>query len=316
MKTIAVVLFQDLLLLDVSGPVEVFSIANRYLEPDCQYQITTIGSDGLSVRASNSMTLAADMSIEQVSGSFDVLLVPGGPGAYNQHDPALDCWLSKMFSHVGRLVSICTGAFILGKAGLLDGRHVTTHWNYTERLAKQFPRAQVETDRIFIRDGNLYTSGGVTSGIDLALSIVEEDHGKAIALAVAKVLLVVMTRQGGQMQFSPLVADVAKDDTPVFRVRNYVLENLAEDLNVERMASLASMSARHFTRLFSRELNMTPMEFVQSARIDSARRLLETSDLPLKTVAYRSGFGSARRMRHLFVERLGLPPSQYRRQFS
>ncbi|WP_339487048.1 GlxA family transcriptional regulator [Pseudomonas sp. EL_65y_Pfl2_R95] len=316
MKTVAVVLFPDLLLLDIAGPLEVFSIANRYLEPHNHYEILTIASESMSVRASNGIKLTADIHIDQAAGNYDVLIVPGGPGAYNQQYPALQCWLRKASSQVRLVASICTGAFILGKAGLLDGRRVTTHWNYTERLAEQFPQANVETDQIFVRDDNLLTSGGVTTGIDLALSIIAEDHCKAIALSVAKVLLVVMQRQGGQMQFSPLVADVAKDDSPIFRVRNYVLENVAEEFSVERMAGLAAMSARHFARTFTRELNMTPMEFVQSARIDSARRLLETSNLPLKTVAFRSGFGSARHMRHLFVEKLGLPPSQYRRQFS
>lgn len=316
MKTVAVVLFPDLLLLDVAGPMEVFSIANRYLDPGDCYEISTVGSDELRVRASNGVALTADVHIDDAPGTYDVLLVPGGPGAYNEVYPRLQCWLRTVAAKVGCLGSICTGAFILGQAGLLDGRRVTTHWNYTERLAKRFPNARVETDQIFVRDGTLITSGGVTTGIDLALSIVAEDHGKQIALAVAKVLLVVMRRQGGQMQFSPLVASVAKEDSPVSRVQNYVLEHVTEEFSVERMASLAAMSSRHFARIFTREVNMTPMEFVQSARIDSARGLLETSDLPLKTVAYRSGFGSVRHMRHLFSERLGLTPSQYRRQFS
>ncbi|WP_339510237.1 GlxA family transcriptional regulator [Pseudomonas sp. RL_15y_Pfl2_60] len=316
MKTVAVILFPDLLLLDVAGPVEVFSIANRYLEPQDRYEILTIASDSLAVRTSSGITLTADTHIDQASGFYDVLIVPGGPGAYNQPFPALQCWLRKAASQVRLFASVCTGAFILGQAGLLDGRRVTTHWNYTQRLAAKYPDAQVETDQIFVRDGNLITSGGVTTGIDLALSIIAEDHCKKVALSVAKVLLVVMQRQGGQMQFSPLVADVAKDDSPIFRVRNYVLENVAEEFSVERMASLAAMSPRHFARTFTRELNMTPMEFVQSARVDNARRLLESGNLPLKTVAYRSGFGSARHMRHLFVEKLGVPPSQYRRQFN
>lgn len=316
MKTVAVVLFQDLLLLDVAGPVEVFSIANRYLDPADCYEITTIGSDELRVRASNGIALSADTHIEHAPRSYDVLLVPGGPGAYNQVFPRLQCWLRTVAPQVRCLASICTGAFILGQAELLDGRRVTTHWNYTERLAKRFPKADVETDQVFVRDGNLITSGGVTTGIDLALSIVAEDHGKEIALAVAKVLLVVMKRQGGQMQFSPLVAAVAKEDSPIARVQNYVLENVTEDFSVERLAGLAAMSARHFSRVFTRDVNMTPMEFVQRARIDRARNLLETSDIPLKTVAYRSGFGSVRQMRVLFSDKLGLTPMQYRRQFN
>jgi transcriptional regulator GlxA family with amidase domain len=316
MKSVAVVLFQDLLLLDVAGPVEVFSIANRYLAPADGYTITTIGSDELQVRASNGLALTAETHIDSAPDTYDVLLVPGGPGAYNQQFPRLQCWLRSVSPQLDCLASICTGAFILGQAELLDGRRVTTHWNYTERLAKRFPKAEVETDQVFVRDGNLITSGGVTSGIDLALSIVAEHHGRHIALAVAKVLLVVMRRQGGQMQFSPLVAAVGKEDSPIARVQNYVLDNVTEEFSVERLAGLAAMSTRHFSRVFSREVNMTPMEFVQRSRIDRARNLLETTDIPLKTVAYRSGFGSVRQMRVLFSDRLGLTPAQYRRQFS
>lgn len=316
MRSVAVVVFQDMLLLDVAGPVEVFSIANRYLEPEHHYKISTISSeDELRVRTSSGIALTADTGIDGAIEAYDVLLVPGGPHAYNQVFPRLQCWLRNQAPKVGCLVSICTGAFILGQAELLDGRRVTTHWSYIERLAQAFPKAEVETNQVFVRDGNLITSGGVTTGIDLALSIVAEHHGKQIALAVAKVLLVVMKRLGGQMQFSPLVAAVAKEDSPVARVQSYVLENVMEDFSVERMAGLVAMSSRHFSRVFSREVNMTPMEFVQRVRIDHARKLLETCDIPLKTVAYRSGFASARQMRVLFSNKLGLTPMQYRRKF-
>ena len=181
-------------------------------------------------------------------------------------------------------------------------------WHYTERLIKGFPKATVETDQIFVQDRNLITSGGVTAGIDLALSVVAQD--------VAKVLLVVMKRQGGQAQFSPLMAAVAPHETAITRVQNHVLEHLDETYSIESMAGLANMSPRHFARVFARDVNMTPMEFLQSARIDCARNLLETTELPQKTVAFKSGFGSVRHMRFLFSEKLGLTPTQYREQFS
>jgi transcriptional regulator GlxA family with amidase domain len=205
---------------------------------------------------------------------------------------------------------------VLGFAGLLDGYRVTTHWHYTERLIKAFPKASVEIDQIFVQDRNLITSGGVTAGIDLALSVVANDHGKKVALDVAKVLLVVMKRQGGQAQFSPLMASVGTLETPITRVQNYILEHLDQTFSIESMARLASMSPRHFARVFAREVNMTPMDFLQGARIDRARSLLETSELPLKTVAFKSGFGSVRHMRFLFNEKLGLTPAHYREQFS
>lgn len=316
MKTVAMVLFPDFLLLDMAGPMEVFSIANRYLSPSEHYQLSTIGTEPGPLRASNGVNVHADMHIDQAKVPYDLLLVPGGPGAYNERHPPLLAWLQNAVSRAGCYGSICTGAFVLGHAGLLDGYRVTTHWHYTERLIKGFPKASVETDQIYVQDRNLITSGGVTAGIDLALSVVAQDHGKKVAQDVAKVLLVVMKRQGGQAQFSPLMAAVAPHETPVTRVQNYVLDHLDEAFTIERMAGLATMSTRHFARMYAREVNMTPMEFLQSARIDCARNLLETSDLPLKTVAFKSGFGSVRHMRFLFSDKLGLTPTQYREQFS
>ncbi|MCF5703788.1 GlxA family transcriptional regulator [Pseudomonas syringae] len=316
MKTVAMVLFPDFLLLDMAGPMEVFSVANRYLQAESHYQLITLGTEHGPLRASNGVRVQADRHIDDASDHYDLLLVPGGPGAYNERFAGLCAWLPGAVQRAACYGSICTGAFVLGHAGLLDGYRVTTHWNYTERLIKGFPKASVATDQIFVEDRNLITSGGVTAGIDLALAVIARDHGKKLAQDVAKVLLVVMKRQGGQAQFSPLMAAVAPQETPVTRVQNHVLGHLDEAFTVERMASLANMSARHFARVFARDVNMTPMEFLQSARIDCARTLLETSDLPLKTVAYKSGFGSVRHMRSLFAEKLGLTPAQYREQFS
>ena len=317
MKTVAMVLFPDFLLLDMAGPLEVFSVANRYLKAEAHYQLITLGTERGPLRASNGVLVHADRAIDDADTElYDLLLVPGGPGAYNQQFPALFAWLKGAVQRVDHYGSICTGAFVLGHAGLLDGYRVTTHWNYTERLIKGFPKAHVTTDQIYVEDRNLITSGGVTAGIDMALAVIARDHGKKLAQDVAKVLLVVMKRQGGQAQFSPLMAAVAPQETPITRAQSYVLEHLDEAFTVERMAAIANMSARHFARVFARDISMTPMEFLQSARIDCARNLLETSDLPLKTVAYKSGFGSERHMRSLFAEKLGLTPAQYREQFS
>ncbi len=316
MKTVAMALFPDFLLLDMAGPLEVFSIANRYLPAAQHYQIVTIGTEPGALRASNGVEVQTDLLLDQAHGAYDVLLVPGGPGAYNECHPALLPWLKAVAPQARRYGSICTGAFVLGHAGLLDGHRVTTHWHYTERLIKAFPKAIVETDRIYLQDGRLITSGGVTAGIDLALSIVAQDHGKHVAVEVAKVLLVVMKRQGGQAQFSPMTAAVGTQETAITRVQNHVLAHLEQAFTIESMAELAGMSARHFARLFAKDVQMTPMAFLQGARIDRARHLLETTDLPLKTVAFHAGFGSVRYMRFLFSEKLGLNPTQYRQQFS
>lgn len=316
MKTVAMALFPDFLLLDMAGPLEVFSIANRYLPQADHYQILTLGIEPGPLRASNGVSVQPDLLLEQAADDYDLLLIPGGPGAYNECHPALLLWLKSAAPRARRFGSICTGAFVLGHAGLLDGHRVTTHWHYTERLIKAFPKAIVETDRIYLQDGRLITSGGVTAGIDLALSIVAQDHGKAVAVEVAKVLLVVMKRQGGQAQFSPMTAAVAPHESAITRVQNQVLAQLDQPFTIESMAALAGMSPRHFARMFTKEVQMTPMAFLQGARIDRARHLLETTDLPLKTVAFHAGFGSVRYMRFLFSDKLGLNPTQYRQQFS
>lgn len=316
MKHVAIVLYPEFLLLDMAGPVEVFSIANRYLAPCQHYEIATYATAQPRMRASCGITVHADHLIEQATGTIDLLLVPGGPGAYNGHHGPLLAWLKAAVERVQCYGSICTGAFILGHAGLLDGHRVTTHWHYTERLIKAFPHARVSTEDIYIHDRKLLSSGGVTAGIDLALSVVARDHGRQVALDVAKVLLVTMRRQGDQAQFSPLVAEVAAQDSPVTRVQRFILEHLEQPLSIERLAEVAAVSARHLNRVFARDMHMTPMAFVQNARIDRARNLLESTELPLKTVAFKSGFGSVRHMRTLFSERLGRTPAQYRQQFN
>ncbi|MBB4866722.1 transcriptional regulator GlxA family with amidase domain [Pseudomonas nitritireducens] len=315
MKTVAMVLYDDVLALDVSGPMEVFSMANRYLPPERHYRLLTVAARPESVRASSGLRMSADLPLEALLAGVDLLLVPGGPGAYNGNNEALNAWLPAAARAAKRYGAVCTGAFLLGAAGLLDGYRCTTHWNYLERLARLYPRTQVQAERIYVIDRNLITSGGVTAGIDMALAVVAEDHGKDVALEVAKVLLVVLKRQGGQTPFGPLLVSVVRDGSLIARAQAFVVDHIDEPLTVNRLAEQVAMSPRNFARAFQRETGMTPMQYVQSARIDHARKLLESSDLPLKQVACRSGFGSPRHMRTVFGERIGMTPSQYREQF-
>jgi transcriptional regulator GlxA family with amidase domain len=230
-------------------------------------------------------------------------------------DVALLAWLRDVASTCPRFGSICTGAFALGAAGLLDGRTVTTHWQSSTLLARRFRQARVEPDRLFCRDGALITSAGVTAGIDLALALVAEDHGPALALAVAKRLVVFAQRQGGQSQFSPYLVPASRDAAdPMARVQAWVMTHLRDDLSVQRLAAVAGMSARNFARLFVQWAEVTPHEFVERARVDVARRQLESSAAPLKTVAFDCGFASADRMRLVFSRRLGVT-GQYRASF-
>lgn len=314
-KTVAMVLFNNVLMLDVVGPMDAFAIANRFLPAEQRYHLLTLAEGEGTVRGSCGLKVLADGQLEQLPANVDLLLVPGGPGAYSMPLPGLERWLSHAARSAKRFGAICTGVFLLGRAGLLSGYRCTTHWNYVEHLSRQFPEAQVQTEQIYVIDRNLITSGGITAGIDLALAVVAEDHGRDLALEVAKVLLVARHRQGGQVPYGPLLAAVPRDGSPTARVQGYIVDHIEEPFTVQKMAELVAMSPRNFARAFQRDVGITPLQYLQNARIDHARKLLEGSDLPLKVVAARSGFGSDRHMRKVFCERIGMTPNQYRAQF-
>jgi transcriptional regulator GlxA family with amidase domain len=317
MPTVAIAIFPGVQALDVAGPVDVFSEANRFVAPAQHYEVKLLAADSAPLRASNGMTLAADATFDAARDPFDLALVAGGP-ALPQHevpDARLLDWLANVATRCARYGSICTGAFALGHAGLLDARHVTTHWQHAAQLAAQFPRAQVDFDRIYLRDGPLVTSAGVTAGIDLSLALVAEDHGPHIALAVAKRLVVFAQRQGGQSQFSPYLTAPADDTSAAAKVQAHVMARIHDSFTVKQLADVAGMSARNFARVFVQETGVTPHEFVERARVDAARKLLEGSAAALKTIAYDCGFGTADRMRIVFTKRLGVTPTQYRARF-
>ena len=316
MKTVALVMTPGVQSLDVSGPLDVFAEANNYLTASKRYELVTIGAVSGPLRASNGQWLGADVGLAQAGSGYDIVLAAGGPSLPHALEQAeLSRWLQAVARTASCYGSICNGAFLLGRAGLLDGKRVTTHWRDAPALAAQFPRASVEHDRIYVRDGALVTSAGVTAGIDLTLALVAEDHGTGVALAVAKQLLVVAQRQGGQSQFSPLLKESAPPDSFAATMQSYVMDHLAAPLAVKHLAAVAGMSPRNFARVFVREMQVPPAEFVQQARIDAARSLLEGSELPMKTIAYRCGFGSAARMRLAFSQRFGVTPQQYRDSF-
>ncbi len=288
MRSVAIVVFPGVQALDVAGPVDVFAEANGFLPEGAGYSVSLIGTEAGPFRASNGMQFVADLTLDRRGGALRHGVrrrraAAAGPPA--EHRCSRE-WLRSITRRADAFGSICTGAFALGHAGLLDGKRVTTHWQNAPALAEQFPDASVEYDRIFLRDGTLVTSAGVTAGIDLALALVAEDHGSNIALLVAKRLVVVAQRQGGQSQFSPYL-NAADPGSPIAKVQAHVMANIGESFTVERLASVAGMSERNFARLFAQAAKMTPHEFVEGARIDAARNLLEGSDKPLKTIAYR-----------------------------
>jgi transcriptional regulator GlxA family with amidase domain len=316
LPTVAILAFPGVQALDVSGPLDVFSEANHYLSPPHQYKLTVIGTQPGALPCSNGMLLQPHACYRDVDAAPDLLLVAGGPTLPRQpRDDHLAAWLRRMAEGAARVASICNGAFLLAQAGLLDHRRATTHWNDVQNLTARFPLVSVQPDRIFVRDGHIYTSAGVTAGIDLALHLVYEDCGADVSLNVAKRLVVFTQRSGGQSQFSPYLAPHVGENSTMQNVQLYVLGHLDQDLSVECLARVAAMSERNFARVFARETRVTPAEFVERARVDAARVLLESGAEPLKTIAHRCGFGSAARMRMAFVKHLGVTALQYRQHF-
>lgn len=315
-REIAIVIHDGVQALDVAGPLDVFAEANTFLPADDAYLCTVVAATLDGIRASNGLGLIPHLTFAEAERHFHTVLVAGGPALpAATPDPAMLAWLQQWGVRGERYGSICTGAFALGHAGLLDGRSVTTHWQNAAHLAALFPAARVEHDRIHVRDGAMVTSAGVTAGIDLALALVAEDHGDPVALACAKRMVVVAQRQGGQSQFSPLLLPAHDPATPIGRVQAYVTSHPGEPLPVRRLAEIAGTSARSIARLFVSELGVTPHDFVESVRLDHARNLLEATDRALKTVAFDCGFASPEQMRAAFQRRLGLGPARYRESF-
>jgi transcriptional regulator GlxA family with amidase domain len=247
----------------------------------------------------------------------DTLVVAGGQGARAAvADRELIAWLREAAPRVRRLASVCTGAFLLAEAGLLDGRRATTHWRACAALARDYPRVRVDPDPIFVRDGNVYTSAGVTSGMDLALALVEEDHGREVALGVARGLVLFLKRPGGQSQFSAQLSAQLASRQPIQELQAWIVENVHRDLSVDALAARAGMSPRNFARVFTREVGATPARFVEIARVEAARRRLEEEGgRGVEAVASECGFGSAETLRRAFLRRLRVSPADYRARF-
>jgi transcriptional regulator GlxA family with amidase domain len=316
-KTIALAIFPGMQSLDVAGPLDVFAEANGFVGIDDGYDLTLIAEDLKPLQASNGMLIAPHRSFREAEKVYDMVLVAGGPALpHAEPDPALTRWLADIAPRCPQYGSICTGAFALGHAGLIDRKNVTTHWQDAPTLARRFPQAHVELDRIYIRDGRLVTSAGVTAGIDLALALVADDHGAETALAVAKRLVVVVQRQGGQSQFSPFLVLPVEPNSPIAIVHAHVMTHIKDVNGVEELAQVAGMSPRTFARAFKDKTKLTPAEFVEGVRIDVARNRLEAGDMPLKLVAFECGFTSSEHMRQVFMRRLGITPSQYRASFA
>jgi transcriptional regulator GlxA family with amidase domain len=301
--------------LDAVGPMEVFTAADRIVGGGA-YAARLVGATRAPQPVNSGYALVPAVGYRSVRGPFDTLVVAGGSGSRTMMEDAdLIAWLRRMAVRTRRVTSVCTGAFLLARAGLLDGRRATTHWAHCEALAHGFPSVEVDPDPIFVRDGNVYTSAGVTAGIDLALALVEDDLGREVALQVARHLVVYLKRPGGQSQFS-VALDGQRAARRTFEdLVAFVAEHPSADLSVAALAARCGMSPRNFARRFQEELGETPARYVSRTRVEIARRLLEETDGPIEEVAERCGFGSTETMRRGFVATLGVPPHDYRGRF-
>jgi transcriptional regulator GlxA family with amidase domain len=320
-RRVAMLGFPDAQILDIAGPLEVFARTSRWLTDEGLadapvYEITLLATTLGSLTMSNGLRFVVEKSIEGLDPALDTLMVAGGMGiTAAMSDPRLVGWLRKIAPRVRRLCSVCTGTFLLAEAGLLSGRRATTHWRFCNALARRYPAIQVQTDPIFVRDGNVYTSAGVTAGIDLALALVEEDHGRRVALGVARELVMFLRRPGGQSQFSVQLAAQSADREPIRDLQGWIADHLSEDLSVGRLARRSAMSARNFARVFLRETGLTPAAFVTRTRVEAARRRLEESADGIDLVAEHCGFGTRESMRRAFIRSLHVPPGAYRSRF-
>jgi transcriptional regulator GlxA family with amidase domain len=308
-RTVAVVIFPEFQLLDAAGPIAAFELAGREAGSPA-YGTRVMASSAGAVPSSSGVMLTAE-AIVSPSG-IDTLLVVGGLGTRKEANPQLLQWLREAAGGARRVCSVCTGAFLLAAAGLLDGRRVTTHWRYAASLARQYPAIRVEPDRIFVRDGNVWTSAGITAGIDLALALVAEDLGEELAKRTAQRLVVHHRRPGGQSQFSALL-DFGPPEGRFGDLLAWTRERLHEPLPVERLAGRAAMSPRNFARAFAAETGTTPAKAIERLRLEAARLHVEQGREPIDRLAEITGFGDPERMRRAFIRAFGQPPQSLRR---
>ena len=314
-RRVVVVVYPGIQSLDVAGPVEVFSVADRETAAS-NYRFELVAATAAPVRASSGLTLHVDAAIGDTRGPIDTLIVAGGEGvAAAVGDERIVKGIRRLARASRRVTSVCSGAFLLAEAGLLDGRRATTHWSVCDVLARRYPNVTVDPDPIFVRDGNVATSAGVTAGMDLALALLEEDYGRDVALIVARQLVLFLRRPGTQSQFSAQLAGQLAARDPLRDAQQLVAEHPDGDLSVGALARHAGMSERNFARCFRDEVGMTPARYVEQARVETARRLLEETDDGVEAVARRAGFGTAETMRRTFLRHVRTTPNDYRRRF-
>jgi transcriptional regulator GlxA family with amidase domain len=299
----------------MASVMDVFHEANAQAALDRLYATTLVAERRDAFRSSSGLCVIPDVSIRDLSPAADTLIVAGSYGVPRPPSEAVIAWLQDRSASARRYGAVCTGSFLIGAAGLIDGRAVTTHWAHADELRARFPSARVDQDRIFIRDGPLFTSAGASACIDLALALVEEDHGRDLALAVARYMVMYLKRPGGQSQYSTPLRAQATIRSPIARAQTLILNHPEADLSLSALARHVAMSPRNFSRVFRIESTLTPGAYVEQVRVDKARRLLEETSLSLDQVARQSGLGAAASARRIFLRRLGVSLRDYRDRF-
>ena len=324
LRSIVIVAFPGMQSLDVVGPFEVFASATQVAQhagsSAVGYDVSVVSTLGGVVSSESGLSISTvplpSLASVAAAGGIDTLVLAGGMGVFEaRHDPDLMTWISAVTPHCRRVATVCSGTFLAAQAGLLHGRRVTTHWARAARLAEEFPSVIVDPDPIYVRDGNVWTSAGVTAGIDLSLALVEHDHGAEVAQTVARWLVMFLHRPGGQTQFAAPVWAPRAERSTVRAVQALVEAAPGGDHRLPAMAAAAAMSVRHFSRVFTEEVGDTPGRYVERVRLEAARRHLETTTDTLDVVAARCGFGTAETLRRSFQRRLGVSPDAYRRRF-
>ena len=320
-RSIAIVAYPGVEAIDLIGPMEVFNFANLGLQSEGLtskpvYQIEVLAKDDNPITTLSGLQIIPTTSYRKVVDNLYTLIVPGGADPeVAVKDAELVEWIYNHSKKVRRLASVCTGAFMVAKSGLLDGRRVTTHWDFSSKFRVQYPSVQLDPDRIFVRDGPIWSSGGITSGIDLALAMVEEDWGHSLALFIARYLVVFLKRPGGQSQFSAYLKTDAASRQDIRGLQAWIMDNTAADLSVAVLAKRVNMSPRNFARTFLLETGVTPAKYVEIVRTDLVRHYLENADLQITVIAQKAGFKDPETMRRTFVRHVGVNPVDYRARF-
>jgi transcriptional regulator GlxA family with amidase domain len=315
-KLVIVVPMPGIFLLDIAGPCDVFAAADKILGDNGGYKVMLASP----IRTKKIITksgaeLNCPVTVTSIGQPVDTLIIAGFSMSLLENGARFFQWLRAVYPQVRRIGSVCIGAYALAEAGILDGKKATTHWEYSQQFQQRYPLVKVDTNPFFTRDSNIYTSGGVASGIDLALALVEEDHGRAVAFQTARRLILYLKRPGYQSQFSKLLEIHSMENSIGGKLYSWMVRHLEEDLSIECLAQRSNMSTRNFARVFVKETGLTPAKFVEKVRVEMARRYLEDSDLSMDQVAGKCGLGGLISMRRTFIRHMSVSPSDYRRTF-